>query len=105
MPSVLQTFPHKETLLYHALARHKPLRRALLLAGVLTGLVLGASGGAWALTYTFTTIDSPGSNDTNATGINEAGQVAGYYDVIADIGPHGFLLTGGSYSTIDPPGS
>jgi hypothetical protein len=38
--------------MYRSIVLEKPVRRALLLVGVLTGLVLGAPGGAWALTYT-----------------------------------------------------
>jgi hypothetical protein len=34
---------------------------------------------AWAQSYTFTDITSPGSTDTYAFKINNAGQVAGYY--------------------------
>ena len=47
--------------MYRALTQVKPLRRALLLAGVLAGVVLVAPANAWALTYTFTTLDVPGS--------------------------------------------
>src|SRR5262245_7763447 len=49
---------------------------------------------------TFTTIDPPGSYYTY--GINNLGQVVGYYQGSVN---HGFLLSGGVYTTIDPPGS
>src|SRR4051812_6855666 len=48
-------------------------------------------------TYSLVTLDEPkASNGTFAQGINDAGQVVGYYDDIQ--GSHGFLLNG-SYST------
>ena len=58
----------------------------------------------------FTTIDVPnaaiGSADgTGASAINASGQIVGYYDTFGAPGPgvHGFLLSGGVYTTIDDP--
>jgi probable HAF family extracellular repeat protein len=46
----------------------------------------------------------PGALETVANGINDAGQVVGYYGDIS--GTHGFLLdVDGSYTTIDLPGA
>ncbi len=59
----------------------------------------------------FTTIDGPGADqfygNTTARGINNAGQIVGYFDDGNYGDPqHGFLLdTDGSFITIDPPGS
>jgi len=53
--------------------------------------------------YSFTTIDVPGSIETNALGNNDAGDIVGAYRT-ADNKVHGFLLSGGTYTTIDPPG-
>src|SRR5262249_35264435 len=51
---------------------------------------------------TYTTIDVPVANSfTFARGINDNGQIVGYYS--DDIGTHGFLLSGGSYTTLDDP--
>ena len=48
----------------------------------------------------------PGARFTVATGVNDAGQVAGYYAVAVGAGGnHGFLLSEGAYTTLDPPGS
>jgi probable HAF family extracellular repeat protein len=45
-----------------------------------------------------------GSFATVATGINNAGQIVGYYvDDARDI--HGFLYSGGDYLTLDVPGT
>src|SRR2546423_1686621 len=52
---------------------------------------------------TFATIDFPGSGFTAATGINDTGQIVGWYDTGSS--PHGFLLSNESFSTIDVPGS
>jgi probable HAF family extracellular repeat protein len=81
-----------------------PMRaRPFLLA---VALFLGVMGRAKA-DYIFTTLDPPGSVQTqflNATGINASGQIVGQYD---DAGGtrHGFLLSGGSFTTLDAPGS
>ena len=54
-------------------------------------------------TYTTTTLALPGSTVTSATGINDVGQIVGYF--VDAMGYHGFLYTGGSFSTLDVPGS
>src|SRR6516225_8913297 len=62
-------------------------------------LLVGLTGPAKAQ-YTFTTIDVPGARETFPNGINDAGQIVGYYY------GHGFLLdVDGSYTTIDVPGA
>jgi probable HAF family extracellular repeat protein len=52
--------------------------------------------------YSFVTIDVPGSVETDAYGINDSGQVVGYY-LDHNRKTHGFLLHDGIYSTIDVP--
>jgi probable HAF family extracellular repeat protein len=53
-------------------------------------------------TYTYTTIDDPSGRNTLAFGINDAGQVVGEY---VSNGIHGFLYSGGTYTTLDDPSS
>jgi len=60
----------------------------------------------------FTTIDAPDGFDTQAWGIDEAGQIVGAFttsvrnpDGYFDIRTHGFLDTGGVFTTIDVPGA
>jgi probable HAF family extracellular repeat protein len=51
---------------------------------------------------TFTDVNFPGGTGTEATGINDNGDVVGlYFD--ANGAQHGFLLKGGSYTSIDVP--
>src|SRR5260221_8574541 len=54
--------------------------------------------------YTYATFDDPlntSGDGTLASGINDTGQIVGTY---ADAsGVHGFLLSGGSYTTPDAP--
>jgi probable HAF family extracellular repeat protein len=54
--------------------------------------------------FVFTTLDPPGSTSTAVNGINADGRVVGnYYD--AGGTQHGFLLSGGLYTTLDVPGA
>jgi probable HAF family extracellular repeat protein len=48
-------------------------------------------------------INAPGSSYTSVSGINSSGQIAGiFYDAV---GEHGFLYSGGIFTTIDVPGT
>jgi probable HAF family extracellular repeat protein len=66
-------------------------------------LLFGLSTSKKVPTFTYKTIDPPGSITTDALSINDRGQIVGfYYDGKTY---HGFLDSGGRYTTIDPPGS
>jgi probable HAF family extracellular repeat protein len=52
--------------------------------------------------YLFTTIDVPGASSDNASGINDSGQIVGSF-TDANNWTHGFLYSGGSFTTIDYP--
>jgi hypothetical protein len=54
-------------------------------------------------TYTYQTIDPPGSTYTVAESINTSGEIVGYYQDSS--GQCGFLDNNGIYTTIDLPGS
>lgn len=54
-------------------------------------------------TFDFRTIEVPAAKRTLASGINDRGQIAGYYDDSA--GTHGFVLDNGRFATIDFPGA
>jgi probable HAF family extracellular repeat protein len=51
--------------------------------------------------WVFKTFDVPGVSYTVGTGINNAGQVVGFFDDAT--GTHGFLKAGGTFSTLDVP--
>jgi probable HAF family extracellular repeat protein len=59
----------------------------------------------------YTTLDFPGIDrpyafeQTSASGINDSGQIVGYYATNDGSGFHGFLYNSGVYTTIDYPGS
>lgn len=55
------------------------------------------------LGFAFTTIDVPGAKHTVASGINDRGEIVGYYD--DSTGTHGFQLRNGEFATIDFPGA
>ncbi len=67
-------------------------------------LTLGLSPARLALAQsrTYTTIDFPGSIESGASGINNLGQIVGGY-VLPDGSRHGFLYSGGNFTTIDDP--
>src|SRR5262249_53253906 len=53
--------------------------------------------------YNFQTIDDPlGVSGNFALGINARGQIVGQYSDASNVS-HGFLLSGGQYTTIDDP--
>ena len=52
--------------------------------------------------YTYTSIDFPGAVETAAAGINNHGQIVGEY-LLADGSRHGFLYSGGTFTTVDDP--
>ena len=54
--------------------------------------------------YNFSTFDDPsaGTGGTQAAGINDSGQIVGAY-AGADNVVHGFLLSGGTYTTLTDP--
>ena len=52
-------------------------------------------------TYTFSPIDD-GTNGTGATGINDAGQIVGFYEDSSGA-QHGFLYSGGTYTPLNAP--
>ena len=52
----------------------------------------GRRGAAWAdVVFSFTTIDVHGASPTGAFGINNSGQIVGYFNDVTGI--HGFLAT------------
>jgi len=50
----------------------------------------------------FTTFDVPGSDFTIAQGINNTGQIVGFY-ADDDFSFHGFVLSNGVFTTVDVP--
>src|SRR5712691_2924375 len=74
-------------------------RSAMLVAAV---FCVGTARSALAGPFTFTTIDFPPPS-ASAFGISDSGQVVGFY--LSNGVIHGFLLSGGIFSTLDPPGS
>lgn len=50
-------------------------------------------------------VDVPGAFSTDATGINDAGQIVGNFSVIGPLGQQGFLDNAGIFTTIDRPGA
>jgi probable HAF family extracellular repeat protein len=77
------------------------VRSSLILIGAIAALTFPKLAQADGVTYTnFVTIDFTGAVDTIAGGINNAGQIVGGY-INSDGSRHGFLLSGGQFTTID----
>jgi probable HAF family extracellular repeat protein len=71
-------------------------------------LVLGGVETAFAgPIYSFTTFNAPGATGfgTEAFGINDSGQIVGFFFDAGNTTTHGFLDTGGSFTVIDAPGA
>jgi probable HAF family extracellular repeat protein len=76
------------------------MRRALLSAVLSLSVLLSTLAAAQDASYTFTTINIPSSvNDTYAVGINNHGQIVGYYSTSGSSmsGFHGFLYNQGVF--------
>src|SRR5580704_6886148 len=69
----------------------------------LFGLFLFMSAPLSVAQGTYMQIDVPGSIDTALRGINSEGDISGFYVDDSLGNDHGFLLSGGSYMTIDYP--
>ena len=54
------------------------------------------------MVYSFTTLDVPGAGSTSLDGINNSGQIAGFY-IDANGNFHGFLDVNGMFMTVDDP--
>jgi probable HAF family extracellular repeat protein len=67
--------------------------------------ILGARFTVLADGPAITSIDYPGATSTQAWGINNRGDIVGFY-TLADQRTHGFLLTSdGNFSSVDFPGA
>jgi len=74
--------------------------------GVAAGWCTNTSSVEIGFTYSqgkFTDISIPGATMVNANGINDAGDVVGTYT--ANGVQHGYLLSNGQLTTLDPPGT
>jgi hypothetical protein len=74
------------------------MRRFMTIVSVTWGVVLGGIRPSLATVYLFSPIDVPGAFHTEPHGINEAGQIVGWY---ADQN-EGFVLSGGTFSQRTP---
>lgn len=70
-------------------------------SGGVFALAVAATGSAQTPSYTFTTIDFPNAISTAARGINDGGQIVGYFSDSS--GTHAFLLSDGIFISIDYP--
>lgn len=65
---------------------------------------LRAQSNPQTLNLTFTTIDVPGAGVTNAAGINNNGDIVGWYSQAFNTQSSGFLLSGGTFTFLNYPG-
>jgi uncharacterized membrane protein len=83
----------------HCICSIQSLQVVLRSVGLIVILTVAPSQ---AFAQQFTTIDVPfsGAFQTTPTGINDKGQIAGYY-LTYELVSHGFLLSDGNFSTLD----
>ena len=64
-------------------------------------VALAVSGDALGVPYTFTQVDVPfpGASDTVITGVNNAGQIVGWYRAANQF--HGFVKDGSTFTAVD----
>jgi probable HAF family extracellular repeat protein len=79
------------------------VHRALLSAVLSVSALLSTLVAAQDASYTFITFDVPGAIHTEAHGINETGQIVGWFQDAT--GVYGFLKDGTTFTTIDVPGA
>jgi probable HAF family extracellular repeat protein len=76
----------------------------LAFVGATLSLLVAATGAAQTTSYIFTPIDVPKARDVELTGINNAGQIVGYYsDDSPPFAVHGLLYSGGNLTVMDLP--
>src|SRR5437660_6590550 len=68
------------------------------------GFAVLAIGSAQAQSFDYASVDFPNATRTRAWGINPGGVIVGDYRDASNV-PHGFVLSGGHYITLDVPGS
>jgi hypothetical protein len=91
-----KTFPHYET--YHGVKLE--IDPDLVDAAV----AIPSSEGKGSLTFDYSSIDYPSAKLTNALGINNIGDIVGYYYFLSSA-KHGFLLSNNNYTSIEYPGA
>ena len=72
---------------------------------LLLAAFLGSAGLAHASSYTTTLINYPGSQETILNGINDLGQVVGYYTTASDPTERNFIYDNGVFTNFSVPGS
>jgi hypothetical protein len=68
------------------------------------GFAVLAIGSAQAQSFNYASVDFPNAIRTRAWAINPGGVIVGDYRDSSNV-PHGFLLSGGRYITVDVPGA
>jgi hypothetical protein len=80
-------------------------------AGLIVGSVTDGAGISHGFLFngsTYTILDYPGANQTNAMKINRSGDIAGFYTVgtsLLNTVRHGFIYSNGKYYLFDYPGA
>jgi probable HAF family extracellular repeat protein len=81
----------------------KQMKSGLLLTAA-TAAILLTMGHSARAAWDFVTLQDPGAVSTVASGVNDSGQIVGYF-VDSSLNTNGFGYSGGSYTTIDVPGA
>jgi probable HAF family extracellular repeat protein len=79
------------------------MHRALLSAALSLSVLLSPVVAAQDASHTFRLLDVPGASVTLAYGINNKGQVVGYYTLPGQYAWHSFLYDAGAFTLLDVP--
>jgi PEP-CTERM motif-containing protein len=79
------------------------MRPSLFCTRVALAFILTSVTAHSSLAITYTNIDYPGANNTQATGIEGNSIVGTYYNDLSPASVHGFLYNGTTYTTLDAP--
>ena len=66
-------------------------------------ILLAGVAAAHSKTFPYQTIDYPGSTSSYAYGINNSGQIVGYYNGMDNLTARGYLYSNGIYTPVDYP--
>src|SRR3989338_8268679 len=79
------------------------MKKQLIMCFILLSFLILPTNSVLATQYNYSTIDYPNAYSTQIAGINDYGQVVGWYINSSGGDAHGFTFDGSGFNTIDVP--